>query len=54
MLSTVRLKFQDVKIQQAYLREKQTFYNRVLPLITLALVALLVSIEVIYRVYKLG
>lgn len=54
MLSSVFLKFQDPKIHKAYLKEKKIFYNRVMPLITGALIALLIAIEIIYRVAGLG
>jgi hypothetical protein len=54
MLSGFLLRFKDAKINRAYTKEKRAFYNRVLPLITLALIALLVSIEIIYRVQNFG
>ena len=54
MLSSVFLSFKDKKIKKAYQKEKKVFYNRVMPLITCAMIALLVAIEVIYRVQKMG
>ena len=54
MLSSVFLRFKDKKIEKAHTREKKVFYNRVLPLITFATIALLVAIEVIYRVLKMA
>jgi len=54
MLSSFLLRFKDAKINRAYKKEKRAFYNRLLPLITLALIALLISIEIIYRVQQYG
>lgn len=54
MLSSVFLSFKDKKIKKAYTREKKIFYNRVLPLVTFATIALLVAIEVIYRVLEMA
>jgi hypothetical protein len=52
MLSPVFLQFADNSMRRSFDRQKKTLYGRILPIITVAVAALLVAIEVIYRVVK--
>ena len=54
MLSRVLLWFDDNDMQNKYSREKGEFYKKVIPIIAAMMLALSVTLEVVYRVYHNG
>ena len=52
MLSTIFLSFADKEMKATYEREKIIFYSKVMPVVTITIALLLISVEVLIRVYK--
>jgi hypothetical protein len=54
MLSRILLQFEDSEVRSKYSFEKQKFYQKAIPIITVMLIALSLTIEIVYRVMNLG
>ena len=54
MLSRVLLKFNDHDLHTIYTREKTEFFSRALPIVTTMLLFLAGTLEVMYRVLRMG
>jgi hypothetical protein len=52
MLSSVFLQFSDPAMRRSFENQKKIYYCRVLPIITTAILVLLVVLEIIYRAVK--
>jgi len=54
MLSRVTLQFSDPDMKAHYVRDKEEFYIKALPVITLMLFIMALTLEVLYRALDLG
>jgi len=54
MLSRFLLRFNDPDLKQIYTREKVEFFNKVMPIVTAMVLFLSGTLEILYRVIKLG
>ena len=54
ILSKFSLRFNDPDLRKIYVREKAEYYARALPVVTLMVLVLTVTLEVMYRGMEMG